>query len=114
MSVPTASVGLNPKTITRIGVISEPPPIPVIPTRTPISRPVRTNCQVMSLRAVGLDQNLRDLGPRKLDGRHLAVPEHLAHLRPGEEHVALLGVRARLRAGHRTAGAAPERVLEEH
>jgi hypothetical protein len=47
MSVPTASVGLNPKTITRIGVINEPPPIPVMPTSVPISRPVRTNCQVM-------------------------------------------------------------------
>jgi hypothetical protein len=49
MSVPTASVGLNPKTITRIGVISEPPPMPVMPTSVPISRPVRTNCQVISL-----------------------------------------------------------------
>ena len=46
MSVPTASVGWKPNRMTRIGVISDPPPIPVIPTRVPISRPVRTNCQV--------------------------------------------------------------------
>jgi hypothetical protein len=47
MSVPTASVGLKPKTITRIGVISDPPPMPVMPTRAPMSNPVRTNCQVI-------------------------------------------------------------------
>src|SRR5581483_6867134 len=46
MSVPTAYVGLNPNRITRIGVISEPPPMPVRPTIAPISRPVRVNCQV--------------------------------------------------------------------
>ena len=32
MSVPTASVGLKPKKRIRIGVISDPPPIPVSPT----------------------------------------------------------------------------------
>ena len=47
MSVPTAYVGWKPKTITRIGVINEPPPIPVRPTIEPISRPVSVNCQVM-------------------------------------------------------------------
>ena len=31
MSVPTASVGLKPKKMTRIGVSSEPPPMPVTP-----------------------------------------------------------------------------------
>src|SRR5216117_2985580 len=46
MSVPTAYVGLKPKRITRIGVISEPPPMPVRPTIEPISRPVSVNCQV--------------------------------------------------------------------
>src|SRR5205814_8260469 len=112
-SVPTASDGLNPKTITRIGVISEPPPIPVIPTRAPISRPVRTNCQLIS-GAVRLDQDFGDLGPRELDRRNLAVAEHLAHLRPREHHAILVPVRAALRARHRAADLAPERVLEEH
>jgi len=46
-SVPTARVGLKPKKMISIGVISEPPPIPVIPTRAPIRRPVRTNCQLI-------------------------------------------------------------------
>src|SRR6478609_1132648 len=49
MSVPTAYVGLNPKTITRIGVISEPPPMPVSPTIEPIRRPVSVNCHVTLL-----------------------------------------------------------------
>src|SRR5438093_1369071 len=47
MSVPTAYVGLKPKRITRIGVIKEPPPMPVRPTIAPISRPVSVNCQVI-------------------------------------------------------------------
>src|SRR5216117_225532 len=45
MSVPTAYVGLKPKRITRIGVISEPPPMPVRPTIEPISRPVSVTWQ---------------------------------------------------------------------
>src|SRR5687768_1890303 len=39
MSVPIATVGLNPKRKTSIGVISEPPPMPVMPTRRPMSSP---------------------------------------------------------------------------
>src|SRR5580765_3262574 len=114
MSVPTASVGWKPKTMTRIGVIREPPPIPVIPTSTPISRPVRTNCQVMPLLPVRLDQHLGDLGPRELDRRNIAVSEHLAHLRSRQGDAVLVPVRTALRAGHRTADSAPESVLEEH
>src|SRR5215210_5419244 len=38
MSVPIAIVGLNPNTSTSNGVISEPPPMPVMPTRSPINR----------------------------------------------------------------------------
>ena len=41
MSVPTAVFGSKPKSRISIGVISEPPPIPVMPTSTPISRPAR-------------------------------------------------------------------------
>ena len=48
MSVPTAYVGWKPKKMTRIGVSSEPPPIPVSPTMEPSRRPVSVNCQVMT------------------------------------------------------------------
>src|SRR3954452_5841465 len=39
MSVPIAVVGLIPKSRTRSGVIREPPPMPVMPTRKPTPRP---------------------------------------------------------------------------
>ena len=39
MSVPIAVVGGTPKRNTRSGVISEPPPMPVIPTSSPVSSP---------------------------------------------------------------------------
>src|SRR5919199_3800824 len=97
MSVPTAYVGLKPKRMTRIGVRSAPPPMPVRPTRAPISNPVSVNCQVTRLpRAPAFDQDLGHLRPRELDRRKLACREHLPHLRPGEEHVLLRVVRARL------------------
>ena len=67
-----------------------------------------------ALAPVRLDQHLRDLGTRELDRRQLAGREHLAHLRPAQEDVILRRVRARLRARHRPARLAPERVLEEH
>ena len=38
-SVPTAVSGAVPKVSTRIGVISAPPPTPVIPTTKPVSAP---------------------------------------------------------------------------
>ena len=44
--MPIAVAGLKPKRKTSIGVMSDPPPIPVMPTRTPTARPARTNCQV--------------------------------------------------------------------
>src|SRR5258708_32151117 len=62
MSVPTANVGLKPKTITRIGVISEPPPIPVKPTIEPIRRPVSVNCQVTPPTSSGRDDRSRSDG----------------------------------------------------
>src|SRR3954466_15476170 len=65
------------------------------------------------IRAVCLDQHLGNLGPRELDRRQFARGEHLAHLRAAEEDVILRLVRARLRAGHRSARSAPVRVLEE-
>ena len=39
--------------------------------------------------------------------------EHLPHLRSREEHAVVRAVRARLRARHRPAHVAEERVLEE-
>jgi len=38
-SVPIAVIGFTPNTRISSGVISEPPPIPVIPTRIPTPRP---------------------------------------------------------------------------
>ena len=46
MSVPTATFALKPKSRIRIGVISEPPPIPVMPTSTPTSNPASENSHV--------------------------------------------------------------------
>src|SRR5256886_2447703 len=116
MSVPTASVGLKPKTITRIGVSSEPPPMPVIPTRAPIRKPLSVNCQVTDSGRwpICSDQHFGDLGPRELDRRQFARGEQLPHLRPREEDVVVPAVRARLRRRHLPADAAVERVLEEH
>ncbi len=48
MSVPTATFASNPKSRMRIGVMSEPPPIPVMPTRIPTSRPASASCQVIA------------------------------------------------------------------
>src|SRR6201989_1977124 len=42
MSVPIAVVGWIPKIRISSGVISEPPPMPVIPTSTPMPNPKRT------------------------------------------------------------------------
>src|SRR5215813_12885727 len=42
MSVPIAVVGWMPKIRISSGVISEPPPMPVMPTSTPIPNPKRT------------------------------------------------------------------------
>src|SRR3954447_7436169 len=64
--------------------------------------------------AVCLDQHLCYLRPGELDRRQLSCGQHLAHLRAAEEDVILRLVRARLRARHGAALAAPERVLEEH
>src|SRR5436190_7911464 len=42
MSVPTAVTGWIPKTRIRSGVISEPPPMPVMPTSRPMPKPNMT------------------------------------------------------------------------
>ena len=45
MSVPIATVGLNPNRNTSMGVISDPPPIPVMPTSTPMRSPASESFQ---------------------------------------------------------------------
>src|SRR3954466_7914992 len=54
MSVPIATVGLKPKTRISIGVIREPPPMPVMPTSKPISRPASDSFQSISALQRGL------------------------------------------------------------
>lgn len=44
-SVPTAVVGATPKRMVSSGVMSEPPPTPVIPTKRPTSAPEIINCE---------------------------------------------------------------------
>src|SRR4029453_2371817 len=58
---------------------------------------------------VGLDQDLRDLRPRKLNRRQLAPTQHLPHLRPGEEDVVVTAVRAGFWRHHRAADPARDR-----
>src|SRR6478609_2365007 len=127
-----------PNTVIRIGVISDPAPMPVAPTSMPTAspaaiipvlmsiccapvlvtvvqyfhkskrfsgecksadeqclqdggerkrgpgasrRPALAAGQIRLLAAVRGDQHLGHLGTRELDRRHLAVSEHLAHLR---------------------------------
>src|SRR5262245_41800 len=66
------------------------------------------------LAAVGLDQDLGDLGTRELLRWELARRKQLAHLGAREEDVIVASVRAGLRRRHLAADLAPERVLEEH
>ena len=48
MSVPMAIDGLKPNTSTSSGVISDPPPMPVRPTSSPIRSPARESFQSTS------------------------------------------------------------------
>ena len=59
--MPTAVFGSKPKIRISIGVISEPPPIPVMPTSVPTARPAITNCQVTrnATPGIGHDTNGR-------------------------------------------------------
>ena len=58
MSVPIAVAGGTPNRNTRIGVISEPPPIPVIPTSRPVRSPTSANFQSIAIRR----SRIRDRG----------------------------------------------------
>src|SRR5207237_8827543 len=62
---------------------------------------------------VYVDQDLRNLVPRKLVRGLLPAAEHLPHFGAREEHVGLGVVRTGLARGHSLALVAPEGVLEE-
>src|SRR4051794_12943525 len=68
MSVPIAVVGLTPKRRTSSGVIRDPPPIPVMPTRKPTPKPKKT-----ILGSMGIESCPRPLGRRPLSN---LVPFH--------------------------------------
>src|SRR5688500_18268552 len=74
MSVPIAVVGLTPKTRTSSGVISDPPPIPVSPTRKPTPKPKKTIAGSMPMALPG-DPGSLVLGQREHLGRDVAVAQ---------------------------------------
>src|SRR5918998_4425436 len=69
MSVPTAVAGGTPSPATRNGVIREPPPTPVRPTRKPTSRPKRVGVASNMLDPVEFRNGLEVALP-------LEVPDH--------------------------------------
>src|SRR5205809_1149767 len=58
------------------------------------------------------DEDVRNLGPRELDGGPLTCAQHLAHLRPRQDHPVVVFVRAGLGRAHPLAANAEERMLE--
>src|SRR5436853_2812303 len=129
MSEPTAVTGEVPNTRISSGVMSEPPPMPVIPTKKPIPKPngIRSGsiasdadyAEIAELRRSrllvhGVDEDVGDLGARELLRRPLAGLQHLAHLGSRQED-AILGARARGLAGrHSFTDTAIKGVLEHH
>ena len=84
-----------------IGVISEPPPIPVMPTSVPTSaRPAMTNCQVMFGSGIGHDTNGRPV--RRQPSLYASQPVQNRWLRRGAPAPQREG-RALLRATHPAA-----------
>src|SRR5919198_2354307 len=122
MSDPTAVTGAVPTNRIRSGVINEPPPMPVIPTRKPTPRPKRmTTGSTLVLGSggarrpallLGLDQDVGNLGTRELLRRPLARAQHLPHLRPREEDAILGAGGARPPGRHTLRDLAVEGVLE--
>jgi hypothetical protein len=53
MSVPTATIGFVPMKMTSSGVMSDPPPIPVRPTRMPTPSPKAMTSGSMKSRSLG-------------------------------------------------------------
>src|SRR5690348_3337744 len=120
MSEPIAVVGAVPNSRIRIGVISEPPPMPVIPTRRPMPSPAATSTGSIVLRrdggalrlALGLDQDVRDLRPRELLRRPFARAQHLAHLRARQEDPVVWPGGTGLAGRHALRDLAVEGVVE--
>ncbi len=71
--MPTAVFGLKPKIRISIGVISEPPPMPVMPTSVPTARPAITNCQVMR-DAPGIGHDTNGLPVRRQPSLYASQP----------------------------------------
>src|SRR5919108_1598525 len=75
---------------------------------SPVSQTVKPFCFIVASPSNGLrdcvsaNEDVGHLRAAELRGRALAAGEHLADLGPGEEHVMLLAVRARL-GGHHLA-----------
>src|SRR5919201_2491310 len=125
MSDPIAVVGAVPKSRISTGVISDPPPMPVIPTRRPTPRPATISSgskRLVSgsgadrgrvrLVAHRLDQDVGDLRAGELLGRALARAKHLAHLRAREEHPVLGAGGTGLAGRHALRDLAVEGVVE--
>src|SRR5436190_11974183 len=66
----------------------------------------------LGLIAHGRDQDVRYFGAGELDRWPLTRAEHLAHLRPREDHAVVVLVRAGLGRAHPLTSNAEERVLE--
>src|SRR5262245_19325823 len=124
MSDPIAVVGAVPNSRIRIGVISDPPPMPVIPTRRPIPKPATTSSGSMAppplsgdrggalFGAHRLDENVRDLRSRELLRWAFTRAQHLPHLRAREEDAVVRAGRAGLAGRHALRDLAVESVVE--
>ena len=89
---------LEAEPITRMGVSSAPPPMPVSPTRTPIRSPVRVNCQV---NRCPCQRRCRASGSRAPSQRPRSTAARLVCLAKGE-----VGLWRRVIAGQRPASVA--------
>src|SRR5262249_13618172 len=95
--------------------VSRIPEVGVLPApESPVNQRVKPFSPAMgtSVLLVSVDQDVGDLVAGELVRRPFAVAEHLADLRPGEEQVRLVVVRAGHAGGETLAVVAPEGVLE--
>ena len=116
--MPIAVAGLKPKMKTRIGVMSEPPPMPVMPTSTPIARPGED--ELPGHRSPALLEHGDDAVGRFLDPERRHVEVHVGALgrlvRPAGAGEVAEAARARLRvqALRVALGRELERDVDEH
>src|SRR6266542_1642642 len=110
---PSSTSTREPRSRSSISTMWE---IVVLPApESPVNQRVKpfSSAICLLLLCVFVDQDLSHLGAAELLRRLLAVAEHLPHLRPAQEDVFLLAVRAGLARRHALALVAPEGVLEE-